>query len=250
PFRLGAASVLGGLLALGGCGGSSSATSALPARAGTVQVRFIEGAPSLEALVGGVPTDIGAAYLSVNRTTVASSFPYGTTTQFFPFSAGTLSLEALDSLGYSVGPLNSPVLAAGKRYTLALVGAYGAYRVLAFEEPQTRGAALAVYAASPALPSADFGSFRASNRSNFKKLASVRFGNVATVALGASVSNFGAYVGTGVTPVPNGAITVQSVDSFDSRNALPFHDGARLSLFLFDPRAGSSNGPVFGSLDL
>jgi hypothetical protein len=67
------------------------------------------------------------------------------------------------------------------------------------------------------------------------------------VALGKSVSNFGGYVGPAGAPL--GALTPAQIDSFDSRNVLPFHQAARLSLFLFDPKAGSRSGPVFGSLD-
>ena len=246
------AAVFGCVLVLGGCGGSaSSSPPAEPLGTGAVQVRFLEGAPSLDVLVNGIPTDLGAAYLTVGGATIATSFPYGTLTPFSSFPAGTLSLEARDTSGYVVGPVKMGTLAAGKRYTAVLLGTYPAYRVATFEEPSNgNGASLAVYEASPAFPSADFGSFRASTRSRFKKLGNARFGNVATASLGNRRSNFGASVGTGVTPIPGGALTVQNVDPFDSGNALPFHNAVRLSLFVLDPLPSSSNGPVFGSLDL
>jgi len=91
-------------LTLFGCGGASS-SSALPPQAGSVRVRFAEGAPLLETLIDGVPTDIGLAYLQVDGRTVATSFPYGTITPFTGVSAGKLSLRALDEAGYAVGPL-------------------------------------------------------------------------------------------------------------------------------------------------
>jgi hypothetical protein len=243
--------VFGCTLALGGCARSdSSSPAANPPGTGAVQVRFLEGAPSLDVLVNGIPTDLGAAYLTVGGTTIASSFPYGTLTPFSSFPAGTLSLKALDSSGYALGPVKTAALAAGKSYTAVLVGTYPDYRVVTFEEPNGgNGASLAVYEASPAFPSADFGSFRASTRSNFKKLGNARFGSLATASLGNRVSNFGAYVGTGVTPIPNGALTLQSVDSFDSASALPFHNALRFSLFVLDPLPGAPSGPVFGSLD-
>jgi hypothetical protein len=214
-------------------------------------VRFVEGAPVLEALVNGAPTDIGDAYLTVNGATVATSFPYGARTPFVPVPAGTLSLVALDSLGYAVGPIKTPAsLSAGKSYTVVLVGAYPAYHALIFAEPASSSdAAMAVYEASPSFPSADFGRFTASSRSNFKKLGNARFGNLVQVTLGNSVTNFGGYVGTSTRPLPNGAVTPASVDGFDVNNALPFNNAARLSLFVFDPKPGSASGPVFGSLD-
>lgn len=75
-------------LILSGCGGASS-SSALPSQAGSVQVRFAEGAPLLETLIDGVPSDIGLAYLQVDGRTVATSFPYGTITPFTGASAGS-----------------------------------------------------------------------------------------------------------------------------------------------------------------
>jgi hypothetical protein len=250
-WSVSAIALLGSLPVLAGCGaaGGSSPSAVLP-QAGAVQVRFVEGAPSLEAIVNGTPTDLGAAYLRVNGQTVASTFPYGSVTPFSPVSAGVLAVEALDGLGYSVGPLKTPPLAAGKRYSVAVVGTYPRYRALAFEEPSgADGATLAVYAASPQFPSADFGKFRASSRSDFIKLGSVRFGSVAAVGLAETVSNFGAYVGTGTTPISGGALTLSSVDPFDAHDALPFHNAARASLFLLDPQPGTGSGPVFGSLD-
>jgi hypothetical protein len=241
--------IAGSLLALAACGGSSSSTSsALPSEGASVRVRFVEGAPFLETPINGVPTDIGQAYLQVDGATVASTFTYGTVTQFSATSAGTHSLRALDELGYAVGPLKTPALSAGGRYTLALVGAYPTYRVIAFAEPASGGEAqLSLYEASPTVAQADFGGFRASSHSNFKRLGSATFGNVATVALGKSVSNFGGYAGPPSKPL--GAFALAQIDAFDSHNALPFHAASRLSLFLFDAKSGSANGPVFGSLD-
>jgi hypothetical protein len=242
---------LAGSLIFGGCGGShsNSTPSTVTEKA---QVRFVEGAPTLETLVNGVPTDIGStAYLTVNGATVATSFLYGARTPFVALPAGTLSLTALDSLGYAVGPVKTPTtLTPGKSYTVVLLGAYPTYRVVTYEEPPNNGnAVLAIYAASPSHPSVDFGRFTASSNSNFKKLGNARFGSVVAVSLGKNVSNFGGYVGTGTKPILNGAVTPVSVDGFDTANALPFKNASRLSLFLLDPKPGSSNGPVFGGLD-
>lgn len=210
----------------------------------------MEGAPLLETLVGGVPTGLGTAYLAVDGRTVASSFPYGNVTPFVSLPAGTASVEALDSLGYSVGPLSTGALTAGKSYTVIVVGSYPSYRALAFAEPATgKGATMAVYQASPSLPSVDFGRFRASKSDDFAKLGSVRFGDVAAASLGTSVTNLGGYAGKGITPLPNGTLLPRQIDEFDARNALPFHAASRLSLFVVDP-AASGLGPVFGSLDL
>ena len=235
-------------VASAGCGGSGSSYSAVPpTKAQTVTVRFVDGAPVLEALVNGVPTDIGAAYLQADGQTVTSSFSYGTMSSFTTtLPPGVRSLKALDTTGYFVGPLKTPALASGKRYTLIVVGTYPNYRVLAFEEPTGAGAQLSLYEASPSVAAADFGSFSASSHSNFRKLGSAHLGGVATVSLGKSVSDFGGYVAVGSNQI--GALTLAQIDSFDSRNALPFHRAARLSLFLFDPKPGS-NGPVFGSID-
>ncbi len=237
---------------MAGCGANSNNTSASSTTAAKAQVRFVEGAPSLEALVGGVPTDIGVtAYLTVNGMTVATSFLYGSRTPFVPVPAGTLSLVALDSSGYAVGPVKtSSALAAGKSYTVILLGAYPNYHALPFEEPASTGdAVVALYEASPSFPSADFGRFTASTGLNKKKLGHAQFGSVVTVSLGKSVSDFGGYVGTGTKPVSRGTVTPVSVNGFDLNNALPFNNAARLSLFVFDPKSGSSIGPVIGSLD-
>jgi hypothetical protein len=239
-----------GAVVFGGCGSSNNGTT--PATAAKVQVRFAEGAPVLETLINGVPQDIGnSAYLTVNGATVTTAFPYGSITPFVALPAGTLSLTALDSVGYAVGPIKtSAPLAAGKSYTVVLLGAYPSYHAVTFEEPASTGnAALALYEASPSFSSADFGRFTASTNSNYKKLGTAHFSNVVTVSLGKSVSNFGGYVGSGTKPILNGAITVSSVDGFDTGNALPFNNATRLSVFVFDPKPGSSLGPVFGSLD-
>jgi hypothetical protein len=169
-------------------------------------------------------------------------------TSFVSVPTGTLSLVARDEAGFAVGPLKTTMLTAGKRYTLVVVGAYPSYSVLAFEEPKNaNGVQLSFYQASPSVPSADFGRFAASSRSNFTKLGSAHFGSVATVALGKSASNLGGYVGSSAAPL--GALTLKQINSFDRRDVLPFHQAARLSLFLFDPKPGSASGPVFGSLD-
>ena len=58
-FRLAGVTV-SGLLAMTACGGSSSSSSSMPpVSSGTARVRFAEGAPELEALINGVPQDIG-----------------------------------------------------------------------------------------------------------------------------------------------------------------------------------------------
>jgi hypothetical protein len=164
-------------------------------------------------------------------------------------TAGTLSLVARDGSGYTVGPFESTALAAGKQYTLILVGTYPKYRVLAFEEPASSKAQLSLYEASPSVPSANFGSFDASSHSGYKALGSAKLGNVVTVSLGTSVSNFGGYAGRGDKPFTGGALTLASVNTFDKHDELPFHNASRFSLFLFDAKSGSASGPVFGSLD-
>ncbi|HEX3369509.1 MAG TPA: DUF4397 domain-containing protein [Candidatus Cybelea sp.] len=248
-------------LVLAACGGNSSSSSSgmPPAASSTVRVRFAEAAPELETIINGVPASIGSAYLQVNGETVSSQFNYGTITPFLNMTPGTKSMTALNILGYRVGPFKSAPLTGGKDYTLALVGSYPHYRVLSFVEPSgsKAGAQLSLYEASPAVPEADFGSFDAASQTNFKRLGSATLGNVATVSLGAHVANFGAYAGKGTTPflcgsVTCGELTPASVDSFDKRNELPFHNASRLSLFLFDPdenNASGPTGPVFGSLD-
>lgn len=225
----------------------------MPMQAALVRVRFAEGAPFLETIIGSVPQSIctGASapcYLQVNGTTVTQSFYYGSMTPFVSVTAGTPSLVARDTSGYAVGPFKTPALSPGGRYTLVLVGSYPNYQVLAFSEPASGGnAQLSLYEASPTVTQSDFGSFRASSRSNFKRLGSAKFGSVATVTVGKGVSNFGGYAGT--QSAPFGAFTLAQINSFDSRNVLPFHAASRLSLFLFDPKSGSASGPLFGSLD-
>jgi Domain of unknown function (DUF4397) len=244
-YRFRAAAAAAALLAAG-CGGSGS-SAGIPAGGSAVSVRFVEGAPVLETLVNGVPTSIGAAYLTVDGATIAPAFRYGDVTPFVARPAGVQSVEARDSLGYSVGPLKTAALTAGKTYTAVVAGTYPNYRALAFAEPAGSGeASLAVYEASPAYPAADFGTFRASSGNGFKKLGSVRLGSVAAVSLGKAVSNLGAYAGKGSVPI--GTLTVRQVDQFDGRNALPFHAASRFSVFVLDPAEGSG-GPLFGSLD-
>lgn len=239
--------------ALAACGSSSSSSSAVPPQAGTARVRFVDGAPSLETLIGSSPESICASasipcYLQVNGETVTSIFTYGSMTPFIAVAPGTLSLVARDEMGYAVGPLKSAALASGKRYTLIVVGTYPNYSVLTFDEPASSGdAQLALYEASPAVPQAAFGRFRASSKSDFTQLGTASFGNVTTVTLGKSVSDFGGYVGPSSSPL--GTMTPSQINSFDSHNVLPFHVAARLSLFLFDPKGGSVPGPLFGSLD-
>lgn len=234
--------------AAAGCGGSSSSSSTVPSVSSNILVRFADGAPSLKTLINGYPTDIGAAYLQANGKTVASSFVYGTLTTFVMLPAGTLSLKALDTTGYFVGPLKTQALTAGNRYTLVVAGAYPNYSVLVFTEPKaSSGAQLSLYEASPTVPSADFGGFSASTHTNFKKLGSAQLGGVATVSLGSTASNLGGYAGKASAPL--GTLTLHEINPFDRRNVLPYHRAARLSLFLFDPKSGSTIGPVFGSLD-
>jgi len=240
------------------CGGGSSYSSAssAPPSAANAQVRFIDGAPSLETLINGVPGDLGpSAYLRVSGQTVASPFVYGSMTDFMPLAAGIHSLRALDESGYFVGPLKTPSLTAGHTYTLVVVGTYPNYEVLGFEEPKSgNGAALSLYEASPAAPNLDFGTFNAATGAGLTKRGSAHYGNVVTVSLGKSVTNLGGYVGHGTVPLmcsgrSCGQLTAAQVNSFDTGSALPFNNASRLSLFVFDPKAGGI-GPVFGSLDL
>lgn len=240
--------VLALAFALSGCGGSGSSNT-IPAQNGSVRVRFADGAPHLETLIDGYPQDIGTnAYLQVDNQTVVSPFTYGTFTSFLNVNAGVLSLVARDPLGYAVGPLKTAALSAGKQYTLAVVGSYPKYQVLAFEEPANSGsAALSLYNAAPSTPQVSFGTFRASSHSNFTQRGNARFGDVTTVSLGKSISNVGGYAGKAGAPI--GAVTPSQIDAFDRHNALPYHNIARLSLFLFDTKSSSGIGPVFGSLD-
>jgi hypothetical protein len=226
--------------------------AAISSASGPARVRFVEGAPLLETKVGGAPVGLGTAFLSVNDTTVASYFPYGWITQFSSYKAGVLQVRVIDSLGYAVGPFKTNALAGGKSYSVVLVGTYPKYSLLTFEEPPAASgkASLAVYAASPSTPHIDFGTFKVSTGTHYVRLGSAQYGNLVLRSLGSHVSNTGAYVGTGKTPMTGGTIPLQSVDSFDRHNVLPFHNAGRLSLFVLDPLAGASNGPVFGIFDL
>ncbi len=236
---------------LSSCGGSSS-SSAMPSQATPARVRFADGAPELEALVGSTPQSICSSasnpcYLQVNGQTVTSLFSYGSMTSFANVTSGPLSLVARDTLGYAVGPLTTAPLTGGQRYTLVVVGSYPAYRVLTFAEPASDGAQLSLYEASPAVPQAAFGRFVASSHSGFDELGSARLGTVVTVRLGKRVTDFGGYAGPSDDPI--GALTLKAVNAFDTHDVLPFHAAGRLSLFLFDPKSGSTSGPLFGSLD-
>jgi hypothetical protein len=231
--------------------GSSSSSSTLPAQAAPARVRFVDGAPLLETSVGGVPQSICASasepcYLKVNGETVSHLFAYGSISPFVNVNAGVRSLVAADEAGYTVGPLPTASLQSGKVYTLIVVGSYPHYRVLTFAEPSSNGAQLSLYEASPTVPHAAFGTFRASSHSQFSQRGSAQLGSVVTVGLGKSVTDVGGYVGSAGNPI--GTVTPAQLDSFDRHNALPFKNVSRLSLFLFDPKSGSP-GPVFGNLD-
>jgi hypothetical protein len=226
---------------------------ALPAPTSTpssqAQVRFVEGSPALETEVGGVPIPLGTSFLQVNGVTIASQFEYGSITQFVKAS-GVQTIRIADSLGYNIGPFTTPALAAGSTYSVVLAGTFPHYRLLTFQEPKpSSGATLAVYGASPAQRSADYGSFVASTGKGFKKLGNVRLGKLAVTSLGSAVTNFGAYVGRGTTPLSGGKLTLRAVDSFDRRSQLPFHNVSRISLFLLEPSGGSTLGPVIGIFD-
>jgi hypothetical protein len=251
PFNRHGFAALVSTLALVACG-SSSSSGTLPAQAAPARVRFVDGAPSLETLIGGVPQSIcGSAsapcYLKVDGATVSHLFSYGSLSPFVNVNAGVRSLVAADEEGYTVGPLSTTSLQSGKVYTLIVVGSYPHYRVLTFEEPSGSGAQLSLYEASPTVPHAAFGTFRASSHSQFTQRGSAQLGNVVTVSLGKSVTDLGAYAGSASSPI--GTVTPVQLNSFDRRNALPFKAASRLSLFLLDPKSGSTLGPVFGSLD-
>jgi hypothetical protein len=232
------------------CGGSNNSTPPIPSAPGTVRLRFLEAAPSLQALVNGVPTDLGAAYLSVNGATTSSQFPYSYLTTYSTFHAGSQSIEVFDSLGYKVGPIQTGALSAGKQYTIAVVGSYPIYKAIPFEDPATATTAqLTVYESSPSYANVDFGRFQASSHSSFQKLGSAAYGSVVSVPLGKSVSNFGGYIGKNVRPFGNAALTLAAVNSFDQRNVLPFNAAARLTLFVLDPSSPSDPPTVVGSLD-
>lgn len=245
------------VVALTACG-STPSSSTLPSASARVSVRFADGSPLLETYANGALQSLGSsAYLQVDGHTVASTFLYGSFSPFVTLDAGTLALVARDNLGYAVGPLKTPPLTAGKSYTLIVVGAYPSYSVLAFEEPASNGdAQLSLYEASPSLPKAAFGSFQASDDSNLKQLGSVVYGNVATVTLGKSATNFGGWAATtscaNTSSRSRHCLTLVEINPFDKHNVLPFHNATRLSLFLFD--AAPSNpypqkGPLLGELD-
>jgi hypothetical protein len=249
------ASILVLILAAGGCGGSSSSSTSMPpGSTGTARVRYADGAPELEAPISGEPSEICAGssvscYLQVDGQTVSTQFYYRLMTQFLYVSPGTQSLTVLDTAGYRVGPLKSAALAAGKAYTLIVVGTYPNYRVLTFEEPPSSkgNVQLSLYEASPNTPKAGFGSFTASSHNDFKQLGTATLGDVVTVSLGAQVSNFGGFVGQGRKKY--GKATPRGVNSFDKKNELPFHNATRLSLFFYDQARSGQGGRVLGSLD-
>jgi hypothetical protein len=229
-----------------GCGGSGS-SSTIPATQ-SAKVRYLDGAPSLEAPIDGTPQDIGTAYLQVDSRTVVSIFGYGSMSSFLPVAAGTHQLVARDTLGYSVGPIKTTALSPSKSYTLIVVGKYPHYRVLTFEEPaSSSNAALSLYEASPSTTRASFGTFKASTGAGFKQLGSAQFGTLATVSLGKSVTDIGGYAGESSGRL--GEVTPSQISGFDSENVLPFELQRRLSLFVFDFK-GSGTPRVFGSLDL
>lgn len=238
--------ILAGVLA--GCGGSSSSSSTIPPATQAAKVRYVDGAPELDALIDGVPQSLGSnVYLQADSQTVVSLFNYGTMSSFLPIASGTHSLFARNTQGYFVGPLKTAALSPGKRYTLVVVGTYPHYQVLTFEEPAlSDNAAVSLYEASPSVPQTAFGRFKASTGSDFKQLGSARFGDLNTVSLGKSVSDVGGYVGTPSKPL--GKLSPSQINVFDSTNVLPFQNASRLSLFLFD-RESSSASPVVGSLD-
>ncbi|HXB81847.1 MAG TPA: hypothetical protein VNU22_08680, partial [Candidatus Acidoferrum sp.] len=76
------------LFAMTACGGSGSGSSSMPPAAnGMARVRFADGAPALETVIGGTPQTLclGAnapCYLQVNGETVSELFYYGTMTSF------------------------------------------------------------------------------------------------------------------------------------------------------------------------
>jgi hypothetical protein len=233
-------------LAVAGCGGGSS-SSAVPASQSDARVRFAEGAPELETIIASTPEPISSPYLQVDGQTKVSLFNYGTFSPFMKLPPGTHSLVARDADGYAVGPLMTPSLSAGTSYTLIVVGSYPTYSVLAFTEPASNGnAQLSLYEASPSVPQTGFGSFVASTGGGFKQLGSAKYGSLVTVNLGKRVVNFGGYAGPSPSKIV-GKFTPSQLNSFDSKNVLPFHSISRLSLFLFD--ASSTAGPLFGSLD-
>lgn len=232
-------------LAFAGCGGSSS-SGTMPA-AQPAKVRFVDGAPALQAYSNGTLQTLGTAYLQLGSQTVVSIFQYGSMSSFLPVAAGAHSLTARNTIGYFVGPLQTTALSPGQRYTLIVVGSYPHYRVLTFEEPAaSSNASVSLYEASPTVSQAAFGSFKASTGANLKRLGSARFGSLATVSLGKSAPDVGGYAGQSSSPL--GKLTPSQINSFDIDNVLPFAQQSRLSLFLFD-RKSASTPRVFGSLD-
>ena len=108
--------------------------------------------------------------------------------------------------------------------------------MLTFEEPAaSANAAVSLYGASPSMPQASFGTFKASTGASFKQLGSARFGTLATVSLGKSAPDVGGYAGKSSSPL--GKLTPSQINSFDLDNVLPFQRQSRLSLFLFDPKS-------------
>jgi hypothetical protein len=236
------------------CGGSNSSSQTVPPTGAVedVQVRFVDGATELDGIIGSTPQPVCkgpsvSCYLQVNGQTVSSQLYYSYITPFTHFNAGTLSLVAADTSGYTVGPLKTATLAAGGRYTIVIVGTYPNYKAVAYQEPASSSdAEVSLYEAAPALSQAAFGSFRVSTNSGYKQLGTAHFGQVTTVSVGKSVSDFGGYAGAAKKPI--GTQTPERINGFDVRNVLPFHAIGRLSLFLF---AGTASTPiqVFGSLD-
>jgi len=236
------------------CGGSNASSQAVPPTQAIqgIQVRFVDGAPELDGIIGSTPQPVCkgpsvSCYLQVDGQTVSSQLYYGYMTPFVQVSAGSLSLVAADTSGYTVGPLKTTTLTDGGRYTIIIVGTYPNYKALAYPEPASSSdARVSLYAAAPPLSQTQFGSFRASTNSGYTQLGSARFGQVTTVSIGKSVSDFGAFAGPAGKPL--GTQTPEQINGFDVRNALPFHAIDRLSLFLF---AGSGSTPIqiFGSLD-
>lgn len=236
------------------CGGSNATSQSVPSTGAVqgVQVRFVDGASELDTVIGSTPQAIckgpsASCYLQVNGETVSNQLYYSYITPFTHVNAGTLSLVAADTSGYTVGPLKTATLTGGARYTIVIVGTYPNYKTLAYQEPaSSSNAEVSLYQAAPPLSQVAFGSFRASTNAGYKQLGTANFGEVTTVPVGKSVSDFGGYAGAAGKPI--GTQTPQQINDFDARNALPFHAVNRLSLFLF---AGTGSTPiqVFGSLD-
>ncbi len=244
------------LIALVACNGSNGSSGSNPpvAQASKINVRFVDGAPELDGQINGGPGQICgdqslSCYLQVNGNTISSQLYYGYVTPFTSVRAGTVSLVAADSIGYTVGPIKTDPLAAGKSYTIVIAGNYPNYKALAFEEPAaTSDVQVSLYEASPATPQTAFGSFRVSTKSNFKQLGTASLGQIKTVSVGKSVTDFGAYAGAVNNRI--GTVTPVQINEFDPKNNLPFHAANRLSLFLFDASSGSRQASeVFGSLD-